>query len=175
MQRPAVIASGAAIAALAVLATAWYVMSPHLALDRLTEFDASPEQMLRRYDRQAVREGFAGQMLPQVDDYPPPLTKDVVLDALSHPRSVRLLVVEPFGEWQFAAAEGLPPGLLEDDEPTGSMPRLMEMTEDWEIERGGLSHFTARGADREPSNAYRFRREGLSWVLEHIELTTDIR
>ena len=169
---------GIAFAAVLLVATpllGWYWLSPNYALDRLAEFDAEPTDLLSRYDRTSVRQGFEAQMEPQVDDYPPPLTKSVVLDAISHPESVRMLVAEPFGEWQFAAAEGLPADIAQDDNAVGPMPRIMETTQAWNIERDGLSGFVASGADRKPSNRYRFRREGPRWVLDHIELTTRIR
>ena len=173
--RHPIIAAVVTLAVFAVAAGAWYALSPRMAIEALRDFDAAPGDIAARYDRAAVRGGFARQMLPQVDTYPPPLTKDVVLDAMSDPRSVRMFMAEPFGEWQFAAAEGLPPGLSDDGESSDPMPRLLEVTEDWWIERDGLAGFTASGADRSPSNTYRFRRDGLSWILEHIELTTEIR
>lgn len=61
-----------------------------------------------------MREAFERQILPQIDTYGPPYTKDVVLDAMSHPRAVRIFVIEPYGEWQFAPAAGLPDYFSED-------------------------------------------------------------
>ncbi|WP_120716965.1 hypothetical protein [Tsuneonella amylolytica] len=168
-------------ALLPVLAAwAWYAWSPRLALAALTDFDASPADIARLYDRDAVRAGFAAQTEPAVDSYPPPLTKGVVLDALSDPRAIRMLVVEPYGQWQFAAWDGLPQRIrtvldADDDSQTGSMPRMLETTANWSIERRGLSGFAACGADRPGGKTYRFVRRGLSWRLVHIELEHTIR
>jgi hypothetical protein len=164
-------------------ALVWYVWSPRMALVALTDFDADPADIARLYVREDVRAGFGAQTMPQVDTYPPPLTKDVVLDALSDPRSVRMLVAEPYGEWQFAAWEGLPQRLRAEvsaaqgaaQESMPSMPRVLETTKDWTIERRGISEFVARAADRPRSKTYRFVRRGLSWRLVEIDLGTAIR
>ena len=164
-----------ALAAFAVLTlgAAWYVWSPRWALEAVQKFGQPPETIARLYDRDAVRAAFARQTSPIVDDYPPPFTRKVILDSLSDPRAVRMLMVEPYGEWQFAASEGLPPDLLPDD--TGPMPRLLETTQERNIDRHGLSGFTATGADRPGGNRYVFRREGFGWTLKAIELTETIR
>ena len=115
-------------------------------------------------------------MLPQVDTYQPPYTKGVVLDAMSDPRAVRLFINEPYGEWQFAAAAGLPedfPG----GEPAGPMPRIMETTDSWSLEWSGLNEVVATPSGRNEvrGNSYRFERDGLSWRLVAIDLTVPIR
>jgi hypothetical protein len=171
MKRAAAIAGVVAV----LCAAAWYWLSPQRALDALGDFGAPPSEIAALYDRQSVRAGFAAQTMTQVDDYPPPLTKDVVLDALSDPEAVRMLAAEPYGEWQFAAYEGLPPALREGEEESSPMPRIMETTQSWEIERDGLSGFTARGGDREGGKTYTVRRDGLSWKLVHVDLGTEIR
>ncbi|KLE34185.1 hypothetical protein [Aurantiacibacter luteus] len=157
-----------------MVAGTWYVLSPRLALAALSEPDADPADIAALYDRLALRAAFARQTEPSTHGLPPPITREVLLDALSHPRSVRLLVLEPYGQWQFAAGEGLPDGLIEDD-PAGFMPRALETTENWSVERGGLDSFTAIPADRPGGNRYRFRRDGLGWVLVEIQLTERIR
>ena len=164
------------LVAAASLALGWYVLSPRWAISKLSDWQTDPENLSEHYDRQEVRAACARQMLPQVDDYPPPLTKDVVLDALSHPRAVRMFVAEPYGEWQFAAAAGLPPRLASSD-PTGVMPRIMETTDNWEFHRSGVSRFVASPSDRAGTegNRYHFERHGLHWRLVAIELTTKIR
>ena len=161
-------------------ALAWYAWSPRLALAALTDFDADPADIARSYDRGAVRAGFAAQTEPAVDGYPPPLTKAVILDALSEPHAMRMLVVEPYGDWQFAAWDGLPQRIRADLsagdlDRTASMPRMLETTADWSIERRGLSEFVARGADRPGSKTYRFVRRGWSWRLVHVDLGSTIR
>ncbi|MXP15713.1 hypothetical protein GRI44_13235 [Altererythrobacter confluentis] len=169
------------IAAVIIMVTAllflgWYILSPRLAISQLSDWNTEPENLIALYDRERVRSAFEQQMLPQVDTYPPPLTKSVVLDAMCDPRAVRAFVVEPYGEWQFAAATGLPEELAT-KEPTDVMPRLMETTEDWEFERKGISEFIASPSDRkdQEGNSYRFERDGLGWRLVAIELTTEIR
>lgn len=168
-----------AVAALLALAGAlgWFYASPHTALARLAEPAEPPERFALLYDREALRAGFAAQTLPKVVDYPPPLTREVLLDAITASESVRLLVAEPYGAWQFAAAEGVPEALLEEaglaeDSP---MPRSLERTESWEIERVGVSGFIARPGDRPGGHAYRFERDGLRWRLVHIQLSEPIR
>ena len=115
-------------------------------------------------------------MLPQVDTYEPPYTKDVILDAMSDPRAVRMFVNEPYGEWQFAAAAGLPADFPE-EEPAGPMPRIMETTDSWSFDWSGLNTIVATPSGRSEArgNSYRFERDWLSWHLVAIELTTDIR
>lgn len=164
-------------ALLAAAGGAWYWASPRLALSRLADGPANPEALAGLYDRGSLRAGFVAQTTPAMADYPPPLTRDVILDALVDPRSVRLLVAEPYGAWQFAAAEGVPEALLEeaglaDESP---MPRMLERAESWEFERDGIDGFTARPADREGGHVYRFERDGLGWTLKHIELSEPIR
>ena len=172
--RPSLIA--ALLVGIALLLAGWYYMSPRLAIARLTDREAAAERLVALYDRDRVRAAFKQQMSPQVDSYPPPWTKDVVLDALSNPRAIRAFVAEPYGEWQFAAAEGLPLEFAQED-PANVMPRLMEITDSWTFERSGIEAFTAMPSyrdDRE-GNSYRFEREGLGWRLVAIELTTKIR
>jgi hypothetical protein len=164
-------------------ALAWYIWSPLLAIAAIADFDAQPAGLAQLYARDRVRQGFAAQTEPAVDAYPPPLTKAVVLDALSDPRSVRMLVAEPYGDWQFAAWEGLPQRLRTKvsemdtvtSDPMPAMPRALETTEEWIIDRRGLSEFVARGADRPGSKAYRFVRRGMWWRLEEIDLGTTVR
>ena len=50
-------------------------------------------------------------MLPQVEVYPAPITKRLLLNALTDPRAIQMFVIEPYGEWQLAAAAGLPTSL----------------------------------------------------------------
>ena len=116
-------------------------------------------------------------MVRQVDSYPPPFTKAIILRILTDPRTVRALVIEPYGQWQFGAAQGLPPDLIVEDEPAGSMPRILETTEDWAIAYEGLDAFVARGSDRPDSlsHAYRFERSGVGWTLVAIELSEPVR
>lgn len=154
----------------------WYAFSPRLAVAALSDWEAAPEELLARYDRPRVRAAFERQMLPQVDTYQPPYTKGVVLDAMSDPRAVRLFINEPYGEWQFAAAAGLPedfPG----GEPAGPMPRIMETTDSWSLEWSGLNEdvATPSGRNEVRGNSYRFERDGLSWRLVAIDLTVPIR
>ena len=173
---------GGALALAPILAAlAWFVWSPRMAIAALADFDAQPADLTRLYSRDMVRAGFARQTAPAVERYPPPLTKEVVLDALSGPRSVRMLVAEPYGDWQFAAWEGLPERTRSEvagaqaGEPLSPMPRVLETTEEWAIQRRGLSEFVARGADRPGSNTYRFVRNGAAWQLVEIDLGTIIR
>ena len=71
------------IAAAAMLAfVILYLLSLRLALSSLSDWESAPEELAAIYDQERVRAAFALQMLPQVDRYPPPWTKDVVLDAL---------------------------------------------------------------------------------------------
>lgn len=172
--RPLLVA--AIIFGTALLFSGWYVLSPRLAISQLSDWNTAPENLMALYDRERVRSAFEEQMLPQVDTYPPPLTKRVVLDAMSDPRAVRAFVVEPYGDWQFAAATGLPEELMSED-PTDVMPRLMETTENWEFARTGIDEFIASPADREDQegNSYQFERDGLGWRLVAIKLTTKIR
>ena len=146
-----------------------------MALDALADFEATPDEIAARYDRAALRAGFLAQMEPQTRDYAPPFTQDAVLDAMIDPRAVRMFVIEPYGEWQFAAAEGLP----EDPGAAGSrsMGRILETGKGWDVTWQRLGGFEARATGRSdrPSNLYRFRREGLGWTLTGIDLTTRIR
>ena len=166
-----------AIAAVLVAAGgSWYAFSPRLAVAALSDWEAAPEELLALYDRPRVRAAFERQMLPQVDTYQPPYTKGVVLDAMSDPRAVRSFINEPYGEWQFAAAAGLPedfPG----GEPAGPMPRIMETTDSWSLEWSGLNEVVATPSGRNEvrGNSYRFERDGHSWRLVAIDLTVPIR
>ena|GEM_PF-1005381 len=159
-----------------LLIASWCLLSPRMALTALSDWDRAPEDLAVLYDQESVRAAFERQTLPQVDTYPPPWTKDVVLDALSDPRAIRMLVIEPYGEWQFAAAEGLPPKLRENSVfPTGG--RILETTESWSVDWIDASSLIATPSqydDRE-GNRYRFKRDGLGWRLVAIELTTEIR
>ena len=154
----------------------WYAFSPRLAIAALSNWDAAPDKLLLRYDRARVRAAFERQMLPQVDTYPPPYTKDAVLDAMSDPRAVRMFVNEPYGEWQFAAAAGLPEDFRE-EEPAGPMPRILETTDRWSFDWSGFSTIVATpsGRNEASGNSYRFERDGLSWRLVAIELIVPIR
>ena len=143
----------AAIAAVVIVAGgSWYAFSPRLAIAALSDWEAAPEELQARYDRARVRAAFERQMLPQVDTYEPPYTKDAVLDAMSDPRAVRMFINEPYGEWQFAAAAGLPA-----DSPDGEPVA------------------TPSGRNEASGNSYRFERDGLSWRLVAIELIVPIR
>ena len=155
----------------------WYWFSPHRALAAFADRTKTDREIARLYDRARLRGAFAQQMVRQVDSYPAPFTKAVILQILTNPRTVRALVIEPYGEWQFAAAEGLPPDLVIDDGPAGSMPRLLETTGDWAIAYEGLDAFVARGSDRpdDLSHAYRFERSGVGWTLVAIELNEPVR
>lgn len=166
------------------IAIGWYLASPHHALSRLSDYEIGAEERLQLYDREKLRAAFEAQMEPSVDDLPPPITKDVLLDALTAPEAVRLLVMEPYGEWQFAAADGLAPEVKAQiagpDDSAGSMPRMLETAESWEFERRGLSELTARPADEgwresRTHHSYRFERDGLGWKLVAIELAHPIR
>lgn len=154
----------------------WYFLSPRLAISQLSDRSAASQDLTALYDRAKVRSSFEQQMLPQVETYPPPLTKRVVLDAMTDPEAIRAFVVEPYGDWQFAAALGLPDELKSKDS-TEVMPRIMETTENWEFERIGIDEFIASPSDRndQEGNSYRFEREGLRWHLVSIKLTTRIR
>ena len=165
------------IAAIVIVAGgSWYAFSPRLAIAALSDWETAPEELLALFDRARVRAAFVNQMLPQVDTYEPPYTKDVILDAMSDPRAVRMFVNEPYGEWQFAAAAGLPADFPE-EEPAGPMPRIMETTDSWSFDWSGLNTIVATPSGRSEArgNSYRFERDGLSWHLVAIELTTDIR
>ncbi|PZT90735.1 MAG: hypothetical protein DI637_03115 [Citromicrobium sp.] len=154
----------------------WYAYSPRLAIAALSDWEAAPEELLAFYDRPRVRAAFERQMLPQVDTYGPPYTKDVVLDAMSDPRAVRMFVNEPYGEWQFAAAAGLPED-FPDREPAGSMPRIMETTDSWSFDWSGPNKIVATpsGRNETSGNSYRFERDGLIWRLVAIDLTVLVR
>lgn len=160
-----------------IVAAGWYAFSPGWALAALSDRNRSPAEIATLYDRERLYEAFDRQTLPQVADYPPPLTKHVVLTALTDPKAVRSLVTEPYGDWQFAAGDGLPPGLLPEDGQDGYIGRMLETTRDWDVERNGLRAFVARGGDRpdDVSHAYRFERDGLNWTLVAIELSAPIR
>ena len=164
------------VALVIVAAGSWYAFSPRLAIAALSSWDADPEELLSLYNRQDVRAAFERQMLPQVDTYQPPYTKDAVLDAMSDPRAVRMFVNEPYGEWQFAAAAGLPAD-FPDGESAGPMPRMMETTDSWSFDWSGLNTIVATpsGRNEASGNSYRFERDGLSWRLVAIELTVAIR
>lgn len=97
--------------------------------------------------------------------------------ALFAPEAVRLLVVEPYGPWQFAAAEGVPEELMAqlESEDISPMPRVLETTESWTFERDGIAAFTARPADKNGGHTYRFERDGLGWRLVQIDLSEPIR
>ena len=167
----------AAIAAVVIgAAGSWYALSPRLAIAALGDWEAAPEELQAGYDRARVRAAFERQMLPQVDTYEPPYTKDVILDAMSDPRAVRMFVNEPYGEWQFAAAAGLPADFPE-EEPAGPMPRIMETTDSWSFDWSGLNTIVATPSGRSEArgNSYRFERDGLSWRLVAIELIVPIR
>lgn len=164
------------VVALIVAAGSWYVFSPRVAIAALSDWDAAPEDLLSLYDRPRVRAAFERQMLPQVDIYQPPYIKSVVLDAMSDPRAIRMFVVEPYGEWQFAAAAGLPedfPG----EEPASPMPRIMETADSWSFDWSGLNTIVATpsGRNEASGNSYRFERDSLSWRLAAIDLTVPIR
>lgn len=165
----------AVLGGLLLLAGGWYWVSPGLSLKALGDFEASPWELAKLYARDRLRAEFARQMLPQTSDYSPPLTEEVLLDALADPRAVRMLVTEPYGQWQFAAAHGLP-AALPGGEDMPPMPRILETSENWHIVRHGLSGFTAQAADRENqrSNRYHFKRDGIGWRLITIELTAPI-
>ena len=154
----------------------WYFLSPRYAISQLSDWNTASQELTAFYDRGKVRSSFEQQMLPQFETYPPPFTKHVVLDAMTDPNAIRAFVVEPYGDWQFAAALGLPDELNSED-PTGVMPRLMETTENWEFERIGIDEFIASPSDRDDQkgNSYRFERDGLRWRLVSIKLTTKIR
>ena len=165
-----------AIAAVVIVAGgSWYAFSPRRAVASLSDWEAAPEELLALYDRARLRAAFEKQMLPQVDTYKPPYTKDAVLDAMSDPRAVRMLVNEPYGEWQFAAAAGLPADFPE-EEPAGHMPRIMETTDSWSFDWSGLDNIVATPSDRDgvSGNSYHFERDGLSWRLVAIDLTVPI-
>ena len=167
----------AAIAAVAIVAAgSWYALSPRLAIAALSDWQAAPEELQAGYDRARVRAAFERQMLPEVDKYEPPYTKDAVLDAMSDPRAVRMFINEPYGEWQFAAAAGLPAD-FPDGEPVGPMPRIMETTDSWSFEWSGFNTIVATpsGRNEASGNSYRFERDGLSWRLVAIELIVPIR
>lgn len=167
----------AAIAAVVIVAAgSWYALSPRLAIAVLSDWEAAPEELQAGYDRARVRAAFERQMLPQVDTYEPPYTKDVILDAMSDPRAVRMFVNEPYGEWQFAAAAGLPAD-FPDGEPVGPMPRIMETTDSWSFDWFGFNTIVATpsGRNEASGNSYRFERDGLSWRLVAIELIVPIR
>ena len=159
----------------ALLIVGWSALSPRWAISKLSDWETDPENLSEHYDRQQGRAAFERQMLPQVDDYPPPITKDVVLDSLSDPRAIRLFVTEPYGEWQFAAAAGLPPRLSSNDPTRGN--RIMEITESWKLDWLGVSRVVASPSERAGAegNRYHFERHGLNWRLVAIELTTEIR
>ena len=165
------------LGALGIIAAGWYVFSPRWVLATLSDPNRDPAQIAKLYDSKRLYDAFDRQTLPQVADYPPPLTKQVLLTALTDPRAVRALVIEPYGEWQFAAAEGVPPAFLLDGDQTGPTPRSLETSQDWTLNRDGLRGFVARGGDRayDASHAYRFERDGLSWKLIAIELSEPIR
>ena len=165
----------AIVTAVIMAVGSWYAFSPGLAIAALSDWDAAPEDLLSLYDRPRVRAAFELQMLPQVDTYEPPYTKDVILDAMSDPRSVRMFVNEPYGEWQFAAAAGLPEDFPR-GEPAGPMPRIMATTDSWSFDWSGLNTIVATPSGRSETsgNSYGFERDGLSWRLVAIELTTDI-
>ena len=87
------------IAAIVIVAGgSWYAFSPRLAIAALSDWETAPEVLLALFDRARVRAAFENQMLPQVDTYEPPYTKDVILDAMSDLRAVRMFVNEPYGE-----------------------------------------------------------------------------
>ena len=165
---------------LALLAgVTWYFGSPYYAL---AQFDRSKDDLQgikELYDRKDLRKGFERQTGPEFGALPPPLTADSILDALVAPEAVRLLVIEPYGEWQFAAADGLDPeikrqmGWDEHDDP--SMPRILDTTSSWNIDRQGYSAFIARPADSDGGHSYHFRREGFSWRLHTIDLSEELR
>ena len=159
-----------------LLLVGWYFLSPRFAISQLSDWTTASQDLTELYDRAKVRSSFEQQMLPQVETYPPPLTKSVVLDAMTDPKAIRAFVVEPYGDWQFAAVLGLPDELNFED-PTDVMPRLMETTENWEFERIGIDEFIASpsGRDDQEGNSYRFKRNGLRWRLVSIKLTTNIR
>ena len=161
------------------LVAGWFAYSPYRALGQLSDFDIDQQAFSALYDPEALRKAFAAQTVPEMDGLPPPITKNVVLDALVAPEAVRLLVAEPYGEWQFAAAEGLPEEIKKqldaDQEPQPYMPRMLEMTESWTIDRQGLDTFVAMPADREGGHSYTFERAGLGWRLVHIQLSEPIR
>ena len=159
-----------------LLLLGWYFLSPRFAISKLSDWSTASQDLTALYDRAKVRSSFEQQMLPQVETYPPPWTKRVVLDAMTDPDAIRAFVVEPYGDWQFAAALGLPDELQTED-PTDVMPRLMETTEHWEFERKGIDEFIASPSDRsdQQGNSYKFEREGLRWRLVSIKLTTKIR
>ena len=165
------------IAAIVIVAGgSWYAFSPRLAIAALSDWETAPEELLALFDRARVRAAFENQMLSQVDTYEPPYTKDVILDAMSDPRAVRMFVNEPYGEWQFAAAAGLPADFPE-EEPAGPMPRIMETTDSWSFEWSGFNTIVATpsGRNEASGNSYRFERDGLSWRLVAIELIVPIR
>lgn len=175
-------AKGLALSAsvLALLAgVAWYFGSPHYALAQFDRPKDDQQGITKLYDREALRDGFERQTGPEFKALPPPLTADSILDALVAPEAVWLLVMEPYGEWQFAAADGLDPeierqmGWDEDDGP--SMPRILDTTSSWNIDRQGFSSFIARPADSEGGHSYHFRREGFSWRLHTIDLSQELR
>ena len=166
-----------AIAAVVIAAGgSWYAFAPRLAIAALSDWDAAPEELLALYDRPRVRAAFERQMLPQVDTYEQPYTKDVVLDAMSDPRAVRMFVNEPYGEWQLAAAAGLPEDFA-GEEPASPMPRMMETTDSWSFDWSGLHTIAATpsGRNETSGNSYRFEWDGLSWRLVAIDLTVPIR
>ena len=167
----------AIVAACLIAALGWEWYSPRHAIERLADFEAQPAELASRYDRASVRAGFAAQAVPAAATYPPPVTQDVILDALSAPEAVRLLVAEPYGAWQFAAAEGLPEDIerLIDPDGPSPMPRILEETGSWSIDRHGFTAFTARPADRAGGHAYSFERSGLGWRLVHVKLSEPIR
>lgn len=164
----------ASLAVVAALAAAWYIGSPHYALDRLTPM-GRPDyaEIAERIDSRSVRQGLARQMGPLLDrEAGPPFTRAVILDALSSPAGVRLLVLDPHGDWRFAASAGLPERLRRPRE--GVMPRAIDMA-DWQIDREGLSGFSAVSTTLPKSNRLHFRREGFGWVLDRIELGEPLR
>ncbi len=154
----------------------WYFLSPRLAISQLSDWHTAPEDLVELYDQEKVRLAFEQQMLPQVEGYPPPFTKDVILDAMSDPRAIRAFVIEPYGEWPFAAAAGLPSELITEERGDG-MPRIMEVAREWEFARRGFDEVIASPSDREGQlgNVYHFERDGLRWRLVAIQLTTKIR
>lgn len=77
----------------ALLVVGSYALTPRWTISKLSDWETNPQDLSEHYDR--LRAAFERQMLPQVEDYPPPIAKDVVLDALSDPRAVRLFVTEP--------------------------------------------------------------------------------
>lgn len=166
--------------AVIVAALGWYLASPALAMSGLRDAVAAGDkaEMGERVDFPAVRESLKTQFRMQ---FMAELAKDEENNAFAaFGLALANAVIEPLID-SFVSPDGMKAlverGKLE--RPNGgdqTAPAEPANSNDWNIERDGLSTFRATPMMDigEPRPTLIFRRDGLSWDLVDIEIPDDL-